>query len=215
MARLLFIPVVAGAFWYTRSGVKLTDKDLILIRDFENTTGESVFDASLREALFIGLAQSSMPNLISAEKAAETLHAESLSANTPVTRELAPKLCAHLGATVFLTGTIGRNDNAYALKLGVFPCAVSKEIASVKTEANGKGEVRPCRVSEADRKPWDCRELLVRGARSSRGQARAQSLSGSTSLARNSYRRFCELRKTADTDLPILKAARAEFAKLK
>jgi tetratricopeptide (TPR) repeat protein len=141
LAGLLLIPLVAGAFWYSGSGIKLSDKDTILIGDFANSTGDAVFDGSLREALSIGLGQSPLLNLISAEKVAETLRSQSLAAKTPVTHELAPKLCTHLGATVFLTGTIAKNDNAYALKLGAFQCEASKEIASVKTEAKGKDEV--------------------------------------------------------------------------
>jgi len=53
------------------------------------------------------------------------------------------------------------------------------------------------------------------GALALLGQARARALSGSADSARNSYRRFFELWKTADPDISILKAARAEFAKLK
>jgi hypothetical protein len=47
------------------------------------------------------------------------------------------------------------------------------------------------------------------------GEARAHALSGSTTAARNAYQRFFDLWKTADPDVPILKTARAEFAKLK
>jgi len=57
-AGLLPIPLAAGAFWYSRDTVKLTDKDTLLIGDFANPTGDAVFDGSLREALSIGLAQS-------------------------------------------------------------------------------------------------------------------------------------------------------------
>jgi eukaryotic-like serine/threonine-protein kinase len=53
------------------------------------------------------------------------------------------------------------------------------------------------------------------GALAGLGQARAEAVSGSTNAARNSYQRFFDLWKTADVDLPILKAARAEFGKLK
>ena len=141
LAGLLLIPLVAGAYWYSGSSVKLTDRDTILIGDFANSTGDPVFDGSLREALSIGLAQSPALNLVSAEKVAETLRSQSLAAKTPVTHELAAKLCTHLGATVFLTGTIAKDDNTYALRLGAFQCVASKEIASVKTEAKGKDEV--------------------------------------------------------------------------
>ena len=52
------------------------------------------------------------------------------------------------------------------------------------------------------------------GALAILGQARAQTMSGNKNAARNSYQRFFDLWKTADTDLHILKTARAEFAKL-
>ena len=141
LAGLVLLPLAAGAFWYSGGGVKLTDKDTVVIGDFANSTGDPVFDGSLREALSIGLAQSPLLNLVSAEKVAETLHSQALPANTLVTRELASKLCAHLGATVFLTGTVAKDGDAYALKLSAFQCAASQEIASVKTEAKGKAEV--------------------------------------------------------------------------
>lgn len=141
LAVLLLVLLIAGAFWYAGSGVKLTDKDTILLGDFANTTGDAVFEGSLREALFIGLAQSPLLNLVSEEKVAETLGAQSVSAKTPISREFASKLCSLLGATVFLTGDVAKDGDAYALKLRVFQCAGSKEIASVKAEANGKGAV--------------------------------------------------------------------------
>ena len=141
LAGLVLLPLAAGAVWYSGSGVKLTDKDTILVGDFANSTGDTAFDGSLREALSIGLAQSPLLNLVSAEKVAETLHSQSLPAGTPITHEVAPKLCPHLGATVFLTGAISKDANTYELKLSAFQCAASKEIASVKTEAKGQGEV--------------------------------------------------------------------------
>ncbi len=141
LAGLLLIPLVAGAFWYSRSTVKLTDKDTLLIGDFANSTGDPVFDGSLREALSISLAQSPLLNLISSEKVTETMRSRSLPTSTPITGDLAAKLCLHLGATVFLTGTITKDDSTYLLKLSTFQCAASEEIASVKSEANGKGEV--------------------------------------------------------------------------
>ena len=141
LAGLLLILLVAGGFWYSASGVKLTDKDVLLVGDFENSTGEAVFDESLREALTIGLAQSPLLNLVSPEKAAEALHAQSLPSNTPMSRELAPKLCGHVGATAFLTGAIGKDGDGYLLKLRTFECASSKEISSAKSEARGKSDV--------------------------------------------------------------------------
>jgi Flp pilus assembly protein TadD len=141
LAALLFTLLVAGGFWYSGSGVKLTDRDPILVGDFENSTGDAVFDGSLREALSIGLAQSPLLNLVSAEKVAEALHSQSLSPGTPINRALAPKLCEHVGASVFLTGAIAKDGDTYLLKLSTFQCASSKEISSTKSEAQGKSQV--------------------------------------------------------------------------
>lgn len=141
LAGLFLLLLAAGGFWYAGNSVKLTDKDLLLVGDFENSTGDAVFDGSLREALSIGLAQSPLLNLVSAEKVAEALHAQSLSPNTPVNRELAPKVCGHVGATVFLTGAIAKNGDGYLLKLSTFQCASSKEISSAKSVAGDKSQV--------------------------------------------------------------------------
>lgn len=141
LAGLLLVLLVAGGFWYSGNGAKLSDKDILLVGDFENSTGDAVFDGSLREALSIGLGQSPLLNLVSAEKVAEALHAQSLPANTWVNRELAPKLCWRVGATVFLTGAIAKDGDTYALRLNTFQCESSKEISMAKSEARGKSQV--------------------------------------------------------------------------
>jgi tetratricopeptide (TPR) repeat protein len=142
LAGLLLILLVAGGFWYSgNSGVKLTDKDALLVGDFENSTGDPVFSGSLREALTIGLAQSPLLNLVSPERVAEALRAQPLPPTTPVNRELAPKICGRVGAIVFLTGAIAKDGDSYHLRLSTFECATSKEISSAKSEARGRNEV--------------------------------------------------------------------------
>jgi len=82
LAGLLLIPIVSGAFWYSGSTVKLTDKDTLLLGGFVNSTGDPVFDGSLREALSISLAQSPLLNLISSEKVTETMRSRSIPTGT-------------------------------------------------------------------------------------------------------------------------------------
>lgn len=141
LAGLLLLLVVAGAFWYPAESFKLAEKDTLLVGDFANSTGDSAFDLALREALSISLAQSPLLNLVSTEKVAETLRSRSLGASTPITRDLAPRLCADLGATAFLTGAIAKHGYGYVLELSTFQCTPSKEIASVRTTAKGKALV--------------------------------------------------------------------------
>ena len=133
--------LVAGAFWYFHGTKKLTEADSIIIGDLANSAGDPVFDGSLREALSISLAQSPLLNLISAEKVTEALRAESLPTTSQLTRELAPKLCQRLGATVYLTGAISKAGEGYSMRLSANQCANSDEFASAKAYAGRKDEV--------------------------------------------------------------------------
>lgn len=138
---LVLLVVVAGAFWYPRASAKVTEADSVLLGDLANSTNDPAFDGSLREALSISLGQSPLLNLLSEEKVAEGLRSESLASSTLITRELASKICQHLGATVFLAGSVSKDENNYTLKLSALRCGTSEEIASAKERANGKDEV--------------------------------------------------------------------------
>ena len=76
------------SFWYVRLGPKLLDTDTILISDFANSTGDPVFDGSLREALTVTLGESPWLNIVSEEKADEALRSLGRSADDPLTPEL-------------------------------------------------------------------------------------------------------------------------------
>ena len=138
---LLIVALAAGAVWYFHGTRKLTEADSIIIGDFLNGAGDAVFDGSLREALAISLAQSPLLNLISAEKVTEALRAESLPATSQLTRELAPRLCQHLGASVYLTGAINKDGTGYSVRLNANQCANSSEVASARAYAEHKDDV--------------------------------------------------------------------------
>src|SRR6184192_4095509 len=118
IAGVLLALVGAGFYWYSQQrGTKLSETDTILIGDFANTAGDAVFDGTLREALAVSLAQSPSLNLVSVEKVGEALRALGRPVDTRITRDLAPKLCQRLGATVFVTGNIFKDGGGYALRL--------------------------------------------------------------------------------------------------
>ncbi len=141
IAGVLLALAAAGTYWYLQGGTKISDADSLLIADFANSTGDSVFDGSLREALAISLAQSPALNLISAEKVREALGSEGRSANSSLTRDLAPRLCQRLGATIYVNGNIAKDGNAYSLKLSAFRCGTDDAIARAESDANAKHEV--------------------------------------------------------------------------
>jgi tetratricopeptide (TPR) repeat protein len=141
IALLLCGALAFGAIWYFHGSTKLTEADSMIVGDFTNNSGDPVFDGSLREGLAISLAQSPLLNLISAEKVSEAMRSESLAANAQLTREIAPRLCQRLGATVFLNGSVAKNGSGYSLKLRAFRCSTADEIASAKADADRKDDV--------------------------------------------------------------------------
>jgi len=137
-AVLLLIVAAAGFYWYSERGTKLTETDSILIGDFTNGTGDPVFEGTLREALAVGLSQSPSLNLVTVEKVAEALRSLGRPVGTHITRELAPKLCPLLGATVYLTGNVAKDGSGYSLRLDASRCSGDEAVAGAKSDAADK-----------------------------------------------------------------------------
>ena len=138
LAALLLVLVAAGFYWYSGRGTKLSVTDSILIGDFTNATGDPVFEGTLREALAVDLAQSPSLNLVSVEKVGEGLRSLGRPAGTRVTREIAPKLCPVLGATVYLTGSVAKDGSGYSLRLDASRCSGDEAVAVAKSDAADK-----------------------------------------------------------------------------
>src|SRR6266849_7960038 len=128
-AGLLLVLVAAGFYWYSERGTKLSETDTILIGDFTNVASDPVFDGTLREALAVSLAQSPSLNLVSVEKVGEALRSLGRPVGTPITREIALKLCPPLGATVYLTGSIAKDGDGYSLRLDASRCSSDDAVA--------------------------------------------------------------------------------------
>jgi tetratricopeptide (TPR) repeat protein len=140
IAGLVLALVAGGFYWYSQRGIKLTETDAILIGDFANATGDPMFDGTLREALAVSLAQSPSLNLVSVEKVGEALRSLGRPVDAPITRDLAPKLCQRLGATVYLTGSIAKDGSGYSLRLDTTQCSTDDSVASAKSDASNKRE---------------------------------------------------------------------------
>ena len=138
---VLLIALVAGGFyWYSQRGSKLSETDTVLIGDFTNSAGDPVFDGTLREALAVSLAQSPTLNLVSVEKVEEALKSLGQPLGTRISKEVAPKLCPLLGATVYVNGGIEKNGNGYSLRLDASRCSSDDAVASAKSDAADKRE---------------------------------------------------------------------------
>src|SRR5215469_13175960 len=144
--------VVAG-FWllHTRKASALTDKDTIVLADFTNTTGDSVFDDTLKQALAVGLEQSPFLNILSQEKVSQTLQEMIRPPNERLTRDLAREVCLRAGSKAYLAGSIAALGSQYVIGLEAVNCASGDALAREQVTAAGKEQVLPTLGQAASR----------------------------------------------------------------
>ena len=141
IAALVMVAVAASLYSYLRRGPKLAESDAVVLTDFSNKTGEAAFDGSLRAALGVSLAQSPYVNVVSDEKVSEALRGMGRSADEPLTRDLAQKICERAGAKAVVAGGITRDQATYAVSLDAFRCGTGAELAGTRAEANNALQV--------------------------------------------------------------------------
>jgi serine/threonine protein kinase/tetratricopeptide (TPR) repeat protein len=140
---LLVITALVGGLLYYRSreAPKLTEKDTIVVADFENKTGDTVFDDTLKTALTVALNQSPFLNVLSDNQVTKTLKLMTLSADTRLTPEVARDLCQRTGSRAFIAGSIASLGNEYVLGLKAVNCQSGDTLAQEQVTANGKEKV--------------------------------------------------------------------------
>lgn len=139
-AATLFL-VAGGFLWQGGQARALTDKDTIVLADFENKTGDQVFDDTLRQGLIVQLQQSPYLSLIPDQKIRETLKLMGKSAESALTVETARKICERVGARAMLMGTIASLGSHYVLSLRAEGCAKGEALDNEQAQASGKDQV--------------------------------------------------------------------------
>ena len=140
---IIAVATAIAAYFYAHRRPMLTTKDSIVLADFVNTTGDPVFDDSLREALAAELAESPYLNVVSNSAVQQTLSFMEQPPNARLTPELARQVCQRDGSRAVLDGTISGIGGAYALTLDAVNCESGASLASVEEDANGKDKVLP------------------------------------------------------------------------
>ena len=130
-----------GWYWHSHASAKLSEKDTVVLGDFTNTTGDSVFDGTLRQGLEVQLEQSPFLSLLSEERIQQTLKLMEQSANARLTPEIAREVCQRTSSTAVLNGSIAQIGNEYTLILKAVNCATGDSLASVQEQANDKNHV--------------------------------------------------------------------------
>jgi tetratricopeptide (TPR) repeat protein len=124
-----------GVYVYAHRAAKLSEADSIVLGDFDNSTGEAVFDGSLREALSVSMAQSPYLNVVTSEKVGEALRAMGRAADQPVTQDLASGICAGTKAKAFVSGKISAQQGKYEVSLDAMRCDGGSRLARTQAEA--------------------------------------------------------------------------------
>jgi eukaryotic-like serine/threonine-protein kinase len=138
---ILAATVAIVYFAYFRERTRLTDKDKILLADFVNTTGDPVFDGTLKQALAVQLGQSPYLDIFSEDRVRETLGYMEKQPDERITRDVAREICERQGIKAMLLGTISILGTHYAISLEAVSAQTGDTIASDQVEAEGKEQV--------------------------------------------------------------------------
>jgi serine/threonine protein kinase/tetratricopeptide (TPR) repeat protein len=142
-AVILVAVAIAGTFYFrSRQTVhRLTEKDTIVLADFANSTGDAVFDDTLKTALSVSLRQSPFLNVLSDSEVAKTLKLMTRPADTRLTPEVTHELCQRAGSKAYIAGTVGGLGSEYVVGLKAVNCQSGDMLAQEQVTAASKEKV--------------------------------------------------------------------------
>ena len=140
-AIVLTAALATGLYYRSHQAQHLTAKDTIVLADFANTTGDTVFDHTLRQGLSAELEQSPFLNILSDERVAHTLSLMAQPRNAPLTSQLANEVCQRTASAVTIEGSIANLGSQYVLGLKAVNCRNGDALAQELVTADGKEKV--------------------------------------------------------------------------
>src|SRR5918996_407321 len=141
VALLLVAATVSAVYLYRRNSHPLTNRDTVLVTDFVNTTGEPVFDGTLKQALAVHLGQTPFLNLFPEDRVRETLRFMGRSPDDRITKDVGREICERQGIKAMLTGSIASLGSHYVITLEAINPRSGDPIAREQVEADGKEKV--------------------------------------------------------------------------
>ena len=113
--------IAGGLYWRAHRAPKLTERDTIVVADFDNKTGDPVFDDTLQQALSIQLGQSPFLNVLSDRKVRATLKQMNLAAE-PLSEKVGREICIRTNSNATLVGSIAASGSEYVIDLQAVSC---------------------------------------------------------------------------------------------
>ena len=124
-----------------RKSHRLTEKDTVVLADFTNTTGDSVFDGALRQGLEVQLEQSPFLSLVSEQQIRQTLAMMKQPPDAKLTPEIARQVCQRTNGAAVIESSIAQVGTQYDLVLKAVNCSNRESIASTETQADDKNHI--------------------------------------------------------------------------
>ena len=147
-AAVVVVALIAGGlYWRSRSAspvnstAPLSTKDAVVLADFDNKTGDAVFDDALKQALAVQLGQSPFLNILSDRKVVETLRLMGSQPGARITQDVARELCVRTGSKAIVLGSISNFGGQYVIGLDAVGCSSGDTLAKEQEEAASKQDV--------------------------------------------------------------------------
>jgi len=141
LAAVAVLTALVAGYYYFHRARRLTDKDTIVLADFSNSTGDSVFDGTLRQAMSVALEQSPFLSLISEQRIQHVLRSMGKPADARLTPELAAEVCERTGGAAVLDGSIAGLGSQYVLGLRARECSSGEVLEQEQAQAAKKEDV--------------------------------------------------------------------------
>jgi serine/threonine protein kinase/Flp pilus assembly protein TadD len=140
-AAALLAALGGASYFYFHRTPSVTAKDSLVLADLENTTGDAVFDGTLRQALSVELQQSPSLSVVSDERIRQTLGLMLRPTDSRLSPDIALEICQRTGGSAFIEESIARLGSQYVLGLRAHNCQTGDTLASAQAQALGKEEV--------------------------------------------------------------------------
>jgi len=140
------VGLVVAAYLSTRSpaanvAANVTNEDTVVVADFANSTGDSVFDGALRQGLSVQLQQSPFLRIVSDQRIRETLGLMGKPRDARLGPEIAKDLCVRVGSKAYIAGSITNLGNDYVIGLQAVNCLTGDLLAQQQVQVLGKEKV--------------------------------------------------------------------------
>jgi serine/threonine protein kinase/tetratricopeptide (TPR) repeat protein len=150
-APLLAILILLLLYFRPHRRNLLTEKDSIVLADFANSTGEPIFDDTLKQGLAVQLGQSPLLNILPEQKVRSALKEMTRSPDEVVSAGVAQEVCQRTGSKAYIAGSVANLGGQYVIGLNAINCATGDTLAREQTEATSKQQVLAALGSAAER----------------------------------------------------------------